>query len=1019
MTNQLRIWDSLTDDVEAKFLSTIEITAPESIPTYLPMPTYRLRNVLYNSLQKDSFGVDDCMDHVKNVYKEQISRNLRKDTVVFFPFYSSSEAFGDTPYDQHNNVFSKVLTSLKNVEGEIPRIVCTASPDTIRKSERRLSKHDKLQEVEQCEENVKAKDMTLIAWSFRNWLKEHPEVKNVVVTDITLMARMFPNYNFPSSFRDCAYRSFDVDPDEGCLVKNTKGTYKVMLIANHHKHRSNDDLVYTITADMLSILMNPASEPVSPKKYKILTSIKQLNKVIDQCLKKGRALSLDIETTGLNPVINGQKIISCALSDGETAWSFLVDHPKYTLKDQNALEGLRMLRKVVMTKQLILILQNAVYDLKWITHFLGAYPTAQIRDTMLIDHWLFETQGSVSKKMGLGYGYGMDNQIPRYLRVKSHKDTIARYKEQAKVINDTSFPSGKKLMDITVVELEGWVSKLNSPEWREPKSGSYAQFPLRVLLKYNMKDAFYTYKIFMKQVRMIKQECGGKIPKIFTYNMPKNIKNAAMMELNGMPIDYDLLKDKIIYCTSKMKKHKEAFLSVMVGLQENDVNIESEDVLKKILKKYFNCTDDDFYDPVQDKSSMQSSVIRDLAKNRKLEFLDDYLAYKKYVKARNTYFIPFLFHSYMGRIYYSINVTGTVTGRFSSNNPNVQNIPKAIKTATDKVFVKEVLRCEKDCKLIDLDLAAAEIKVLTTVCPDPTLIRVLKNGMDAHCYTASLVIKEPYEKILAAKEKSDDPNPGKFTKDEIRYLDMRQKAKRTNFGAIYRIGPRGLSSQLKIKDELGDINPFTKKPYTRRSRHAELRRIGEREAELLLTKLFTEVFPTLESVFEETDKQVFENYYAESIFGRRRRYLYTPIPAIHKLLVETGLYTGIKDDVGKLKLTDALYLIPSKRPFRQSMNFGVQSAASDYMQLFIAYLVSEAEVHGLKLKVHLTVHDSVLFSYSGTKEDTALFRKICDRGMNDYLMKQSDKLPIPIGYSLDLSTRYCEPPNAASVPEKK
>ncbi len=1008
---QLSVWDTMSDDIQGKAMDIIEVTDPNNVSNYLPVAHYRLRKVLDRTLQLQHYEVDNRMDNLKEVYSKMVSDKLREDTVVFFPFYSSSEAFGDLPREQHINAFTNVLSCLKNLENETPRIVCIENPNTINKSDLRVDKCGKFTEVQTDEDSIKAKDMDLIAWAFRNWLTKHPEIKNVVVSDLGLLTRMFPGTDFPSSFRNCAYKVFDIDPNENCITNKTKERYKVSLIAPHNKHRKNDDLVYSITADMLSIIMNPSTTKVSPKKYKIITTLAEVKKIIAKCIKGSGALSIDIETTGLNPVIAGQKIISCGISDGKTAWGFLVDHPKYTLKEQSPMEGLAMLRELVMTEKLILILQNAVYDIKWLTHFLGRYPTAQIRDTMLIDHWLFETQGAMSKRMGLGYGYGMDNQIPRYLRVPSHKDTINKYKELTTPINPKPFPTPKELAKLTVVELEDWIVKLNSPEWREANSGTYAQFPLRVLLKYNMLDAFYTYKIFMKQVRMVKKQCKGKIPRLFTYIMPKNIKNASMMELNGMEIDYDLLKDKVIYCTAKMRGHKSSFLSVLSGVSEEEINIDSDDAVKAILKSRFGCTKDDFYDPVSEKSSMQNSVIKDLAKKPGLSFLTDYLDYKKYVKARNTYFIPFLLHSYMGRVYYSINVTGTVTGRFSSNNPNVQNIPKFTKTSTEKIYVKEVLRSDRNKKLIDLDLAAAEIKVLTTVCPDPTLIQVLKNGMDAHCYTASLVINEPYENVLAAKVKADKEDHTPFTDDEIRFLDMRQKAKRTNFGAIYRIGPRGLSSQLKIKDDLGKVDPRTNREYTRKDRFAKLKYRGEQEAEILLDKLFTEVFPTLVDVFSDIDKMVFEKQYGESIFERRRRYTYTAIPVIHELLVKAELYSSTKQP-GMLTLEDALYLIPSKRPFRQCMNFGVQSAASEYMQLFINYLMTEAAKHSLDLKVHMTVHDSVLFSYTGTDEATALFKKISDRGMNDYIMKQSDKLPIPIGYSMDVSEKYCEKPSS-------
>lgn len=1008
---QLGFWDTLSRPIESKFLEVKEITDPDILALYSPIEEYRLRDILSRKYKTDSYSteVNNAVEKTRKTFVDYIENNIRKDTAVFFPLYSSLDAYGEDEHDKHYDTFRTIVSSLKNLEGETPRIVCISDTKLLSRKEARIGKDGKRFKVNRTEEFVKVPDMELIAWSFRNWLDEHPEVTNVVVSDMVLLTRMFPGYKFPGNFSDCAYRVFCVDPEDGFMLRvREKKVYRISVIATHSKHRKYSDLVYSVTADMLSILMNPADKPVAPGRYRIIRSRKEIAAIINHAVSTGTALSLDIETTGINPVINGQRIISAAISDGNTAWGFLVDHPLYRIKGFTPEDGYGCLRDIISRKDLILVLQNGVYDLKWLVHFLGIYPESKIRDTMLLDHWLFETQGSISKKMGLGYGYGMDNQIPRYLRVPSHKPLIERYKKAAKVLNPKPFPSGKALAELSVVEMEKFVLQLNSDDWIEPNSGTYAQFPFRVLLKYNMKDAFFTHRIFMKQVRLIKEECGGKVPKIFTYNMPINIKNAVYMELNGIEIDYDLLKDKIIECTAEMKKSKDAVLSGTKGITDK-FNIDSEAEIKEILIKYYGCTEDDFYDPVFDKITMQNHVIKRIADQYDLEFLRDFLDYKKYSKARNTYFLPFLFHSYKGRLYYNINVTGTVTGRFSSDNPNVQNIPKAIPVRKGKIFVKEVLRADKGCKLIDLDLASAEVKVLTTVCPDPTLIGVLKDGLDAHCYTASLILGVPYDAVNTAKVKEDDKELRKtLTKTELGYLAMRQKAKRTNFGAIYRIGPLGLAAQLNIADDLGDINPRTGSNYTWTERCIDLKAKGMKEADGLLKKLFNEVFPTLVETFENVDRMVFEKHYIESIFNRRKRCTYTPIPMIYRILKMSDLYIDGGDGRGEqLSLSEALRLIVSKRPFRQSMNFGVQSSTSEYMQLFIAYIIREAAARKLKIKVHLTVHDSVLFSFSGTEEDTATFISICDDGMKGYLMEQSDKLPIPIGYSVDFSEHYC------------
>lgn len=153
------------------------------------------------------------------------------------------------------------------------------------------------------------------------------------------------------------------------------------------------------------------------------------------------------------------------------------------------------------------------------------------------------------------------------------------------------------------------------------------------------------------------------------------------------------------------------------------------------------------------------------------------LEYREVIKLKNTYVdvLPEMINERTGRVHASFNQTGTVTGRLSSSDPNLQNIP--IRTELGREIRKAFVPCDADHLLLTADYSQIELRVLAHFCRDSGLMRAFAEGQDIHAAVASQVFDVP----LAAVTKA-----------------QRGRAKAVNFGIIYGQGPFGLARQTGI-----------------------------------------------------------------------------------------------------------------------------------------------------------------------------------------------------------------------------
>jgi len=197
------------------------------------------------------------------------------------------------------------------------------------------------------------------------------------------------------------------------------------------------------------------------------------------------------------------------------------------------------------------------------------------------------------------------------------------------------------------------------------------------------------------------------------------------------------------------------------------------------------------------------------------------LEYRQLSKLKSTYVdaLPKAINPRTGRVHTSFNQTGTTTGRLSSSDPNLQNIP--MHTDLGREIRKAFVPGSKDMLIMSADYSQIELRVMAHISQDEGLIEAFRNGEDIHATTAA--------KVFGVK-------PSEVTRE------MRRRAKEVNFGIMYGIGPFGLSSRLDI---------------------------SQAEAKEIITRYF-ERFPKVNQYIFDTIARARQDGYVSTFLGRRR-----------------------------------------------------------------------------------------------------------------------------------------------------
>jgi len=481
-----------------------------------------------------------------------------------------------------------------------------------------------------------------------------------------------------------------------------------------------------------STLLNtitPTAETEKEKRnYHLVDTEEKLKKLVAQ-LEKVKKLSVDTETTSSDPLI--ASLVGVSLSfKGKEAYYIPCAHKEHNGKGIARNKVLESLRPTLEGEKVKKMGQNIKYD--WMVfkkH--GIQLNGVVFDTMLASYLINPAKPN----------HNLDDISLQYLNVRkiATKDVIG---------------TGKKAITMDNV-------------------------PLEQISEYACEDADCVYRLEKKLAPLIEEH---KAVELFNDVEMPLVNVLARVEENGVKLDIEFLKK----LSKKLDKELDQLTKEIHELAGEEFNIKSTKQLAEILFTKLEL-------PVIKKTktgfSTDVSVLEKLAEEH--EVPRKVLDYRERAKLNSTYVLalPELVDK-DELIHTSFNQTITATGRLSSSNPNLQNIP--IKSDLGRQIRRAFIPRSKKHKLISADYSQVELRLLAHFSKDPNLCKAFKNGVDVHKFTASL--------LYDVKEKD-------VTK-EMRYL-----AKTINFSIIYGKTPFGLSKDLGIS--IPEASDFIKSYFKR------------------------------------------------------------------------------------------------------------------------------------------------------------------------------------------------------------
>lgn len=512
-----------------------------------------------------------------------------------------------------------------------------------------------------------------------------------------------------------------------------------------------------------------AEEDTADAKNSILTRLEDLSydyQLVDN--KEGMAIlaekllaqnffSLDTETTGIDPIT--AELVGMSFSFAENQ-AFYVPVPA---NREEALTIVNIFKPAFENPDSLKIGQNIKYDLIMLANY-GVTLKGKMFDTM-IAHYVLQPE----------LRHGMDYLAEIYLKYET----------------------------IKIEELIGAKGK---------KQGNMRDLAPEAVYKYACEDADVTLKL--KQVLENELETNG-VKKLFEEIEMPLVPVLAYMERNGVRIDTDALKETSRHFTARMNQIEEE-VHQLAGMEFNIASPKQVgEVLfdrLKIVEKAKKTKTGQYVTSEEVLESLRG----------KHEIVGKILEHRGLKKLLGTYIdaLPQLINPATGRIHTSFNQTVTATGRLSSSNPNLQNIP--IRNEDGKEIRKAFIP-DEGCEFFSADYSQIELRIMAHLSNDPHMIEAFQKDQDIHAATAAKIYKVKLEEVTR---------------------EQRSKAKTANFGIIYGISVFGLAERLNV---------------------------DRKEAKALIDGYF-ENYPNVKAYMDQSIQEAREKGYIETIF-KRKRYL--------------------------------------------------------------------------------------------------------------------------------------------------
>ena len=506
--------------------------------------------------------------------------------------------------------------------------------------------------------------------------------------------------------------------------------------------------------------------PFDRKKYELIKTADQLQNWINRIYEIGY-VAVDTETTSLDDMLAELVGISLAIEMGSACY-IPVGHKEGQNDDLfenfQLVDGqldlkfvLDSLKPIFEDDSILKIGQNIKYDAKVLSRY-GVMVTV-FDDTMLLSYALH----------GGLHNHGMDSLSERYL-------------DHSPIAIKTLIGSGKSAITFDKVKIEDAVAY----------AGEDADITLRL------------WKIFKQKLHL------SKVTKVYETLERPLVSVLAQVERNGIKVDRETL--------SRMSN---AFAQKMAGLEAEihelageSFNVGSPKQLGEIMFDKLG-----YEGGKRGKNGAYATgadILEDLATTH--DFPKRVLDWRQLSKLKSTYTDALQDHinPNTGRVHTSYSIAGAVTGRLSSTEPNLQNIP--IRTE-DGRRIREAFVAENGNVLVSLDYSQIELRILAHIAQIDSLKQAFHDGLDIHAMTASEMFDVPLDEMTS---------------------EIRRQAKAINFGVIYGISGFGLARNL---------------------------RIPRSEAQGFIDRYF-ERFPGIKEYMDKTVKFSKDNSYVETLFGR-------------------------------------------------------------------------------------------------------------------------------------------------------
>ncbi len=512
--------------------------------------------------------------------------------------------------------------------------------------------------------------------------------------------------------------------------------------------------------------ITPEAEKFDEKKvnYSVITTSAEAKKFAEELNKKDLFV-FDTETDSLDHFM--LKLAGVSFSTRENEGCYIALNPfenenevPETVKDRLPLsEFIKIFKPVFENKKIKKICQNGKFDIS-VLRSRGIEVANFYFDTMLASYVIDPDQK-----------HGMDELSVKYLNYKPIplSDLIGVKKDPSKIF----------------------------------------EAELNAVSNYSCEDSDITFRLYKKLEAEVEKEKLNKIAYEIEFPLVPVLED---MEREGIRIDTEAL----IAFSKDLQILMDEYTRKIYNCCGEEFNINSPQQLQVIL-----------FDKLKLKTGKKtktgySTDARSLENLRgEHEIVELILDFRQVAKLKSTYAdsLPALIHPKTGRIHTCFNQTVASTGRLSSNDPNLQNIP--IRTEMGREIRKAFVPRDDNHLILSADYSQIELRILASITGDEGLTRAFKSGEDIHRSTAALVFMVDPEDVTP---------------------EMRRRAKEVNFGVLYGIGPFGLKTRLGITQA-----------------HAK---------EIIETYFNT--FKRVKHFMDESVLKAREKGYAETLFGRRR-----------------------------------------------------------------------------------------------------------------------------------------------------